>query len=188
MSDDKTINLTATINNQQYTVSYDIEEVKRIYDKLGISSAVQPSAVASVASTTEATTSTPATTATTAFDTGTNLDNTVKKNKVDELNKEIEKLFELRKNSITEICGKENIICDIDSDIGEDGAPSSLNIADIKAKDENYHAIEQKIEQKLEKKLQNDATKKFIYDIVNKIEVIKDELYNNEGGYIYKYC
>ena len=44
MSDDKTINLTATINNQQYTVSYDIEEVKRIYDKLGISPATSPDA------------------------------------------------------------------------------------------------------------------------------------------------
>ena len=39
MNDDKTINLTATINNQQYIVSYSIEQVKSIYDKLGISPA-----------------------------------------------------------------------------------------------------------------------------------------------------
>ena len=83
----ETIKLTAMINNNKYEVSYDIDQVKNVYDKLGISSA----APAASATSTAVETTTPAAStsaqvavspveAAAAINTGTKMDNTVKKN------------------------------------------------------------------------------------------------------------
>lgn len=137
MSDDKTINLTATINNQQYTVSYDIEEVKRIYDKLGISSAVQPSSV-TVEATTEAsaTEAAPATEA--VADTklppehlprDEEKDNTKKAIETD-LNTKIMNLFEFRKDIINEICNEK-------TDITDENKGKWCNLDDLSTNEDN---------------------------------------------------
>jgi hypothetical protein len=186
MNDDKTINLTATIDGTSYNVSYNIDEVKRIYETLGISYAVQPSSVASVASTPDATTATSPTTAPApAPDTklppeslqrNGEIENN--KNKIEtELNEGIMNLFKFRKDIINEICNA-NVItdenkgkwCNLDDLSTNEDNSVGQTILDINTK---YAEIENEI---LNYATHNDVNfENSIRSIIN----INDKLYIN---------